>query len=381
MLKPLKYSPYFSTGPCKKHNGYSLLNLQKSLLGRSHRSNVANDLLLNIIKLFKEILEIPNDYKLILTPASDSGAFEMALWNLLGSKTVDCLHWDYFGDKWFNDIKNQLKIKNINEFKAPYGFLPDLKGVDYQNNDVVFTYCGTTSGVIFNEIDKIPNDRNGLIISDGTSYVFSEKIQWNKIDALTFSWQKALGGEAQNGILILSPRAIERINNYTPPWAIPSIFNIKANNKINDNLLDTGVPINTVSMLCMIDMIEILEYFKKQGGINHIIQKVNENSNAIAKWLNITDHFELIPSKEISSKMSICLKIKNPKYLALNPQEQRDFLYKMHNFFENKKIAYDIKSHKSAPDGIRIWTGPTINKSHIKYLCYRLDKYFSKNLK
>ena len=381
MLKPYKYSPNFSTGPTKKYSGYNLSNLQHNLLGRSHRCIQADIALEKIIKHLQNLLNIPNNYKIILTPASDSGAFELALWNLLGIKPIDCICWDYFGNKWLNDIKNELKLLNLNIFESQDGYFPDIQKVDFKNNDVVFTACGTTAGVIFNNWDAIPNQRDGLIICDATSYIFSEKILWDKIDALTFSWQKALGGEAQNGILVLSPKAIERINSYQPNWGIPSIFNIKKDNNINANLLNNGKPINTISMLCVADFLNILEYFHSKGGVDYILSKVNTNFNIIFNWLEKSKNFKFV-AKNINnaSKMSICLDVINPHYLKFSHLQRCEFLNKMHQIFEDKKIAYDIKSHHSAPLGLRIWSGPTIDSKDIKYLIYKLDKYFATNL-
>jgi phosphoserine aminotransferase len=380
LLKPFNYSPNFSTGPTKKYTGYDLSKLQQNLLGRSHRSLLANDALEKIIKHLQNLLHIPKDYGIILTPASDSGAFELALWNLLGVKPIDCLCWDYFGDKWLNDIKNQLRISNVNIFQANNGAFPNISNVNFAKNDVVFTACGTTSGVVFNNWDDIAEHREGLIICDATSYIFSENIPWNKIDALTFSWQKALGGEAQNGILVLSPRAMERINSYNPNWAIPSIFNIKKDGKINQDLLNNGSPINTISMLCVADFLNILEYFTKQGGADYIHNKINQNFNIILAWLDKSKNFKFL-AKDINhtSKMSICLDIINPYYVALDDTAKQNFLKTMHQYLHDKKIAYDIASHRFAPLGIRIWCGATIDAKHLEYLIYKIEAYFDTN--
>lgn len=379
-IKPYNYSPNFSTGPTKKYNGYCLSKLQQNLLGRSHRSLTSSIALEKIIKHLQKLLNIPQNYSIILTPASDSGAFELALWNLLGVQAIDCLCWDYFGDKWLNDIKEQLRITNINIFQANNGNFPNTDLVNFAKNDVIFTACGTTTGVVFNNWDNIPNKREGLIICDATSYVFSENIAWDKIDVLTFSWQKALGGEAQNGILVLSPNAINRINSYNPSWAIPSIFNIKKDGKINKDLLNSGSPINTISMLCVADFLNILEHFNNRGGSQYITKKVDTNFNIVCSWLAKSKNFKFL-AKDINhtSKMSICLDIINPAYVALNTKEKQDFLNTMHGYFANKKIAYDIASHRFVPLGIRIWCGATIEAKDLEYLIYKLEEYFDRS--
>jgi phosphoserine aminotransferase len=384
MLKPqLKpqvkpNSPYFSTGPTAKFPGYNLNALKTELLGRSHRSKEVADLYLEITKKIKALLNIPADYKVILTPGSDTGAFEMALWNLVGANKVDLLAWDYFGYIWENDLKNQLKIKNLNIFKADFGEFPNINNVDFKNNDVIFTYCGTTSGVIFNKMDLIPENRTGLIITDATSFVFSEDIPWQKIDALTFSWQKCLGGEAQSGVLVLSPKALERLEKYTPAWPIPQLLNLKHNGQIKTILLDSGYPINTPSVLSALDYLLALNWCENSGGLTFTKKVVNENFELMKAWIQKSKSFDFVPQNiTYTSKLSICLKLIHPKYLALSASAKQEYLNKLHTYFATEKIAYDIKSHHQAPLGIRIWAGPTVKKEDLELLTLWLDYYIS----
>lgn len=382
MNKPsnLPNNPKFSTGPTSKRPSYSLSNLSEKLLGRSHRSADASHLLQDIVNNFKELLKVPKNYKLILTPGSDTGAIELALWNLIGPKPVDCIAWEAFGYLWAEDLQDQLKIKDLRIFKAPYGDYPDIKEVDFKNNDVIFTHCGTTSGITFQNIDSIPADRKGLIISDATSYVLSEDISWDKIDVLTFSWQKCLGGEAQTGMLVLSPRAIERINTYTPSWPIPHIFRIKDNGKIREDLLDTGSPLNTISLLSCIDIMDALEWVKKAGGAEFCYKHIDKNFKVIKNWVENSSWVSYLSNiPEYTCKTSVCFKITNTSFLSKSQEEQKVLLNNMFHYLETNHIAYDILPYRLAPAGLRIWCGVTVNDQDLFLLTQWIEWYLNEH--
>ncbi|MFL1780893.1 Phosphoserine aminotransferase [Candidatus Hepatincolaceae symbiont of Richtersius coronifer] len=379
-MHPLPFAkpnnPRFSTGPTAKRPGYDLSNLNRTLLGRSHRSVEILALLKTLISKIKTTLKIPADYRIVLTPGSDTGAMELALWNLMGPKPVDCVAWEAFGYMWLEDLA-QLQIKNVREFRCNYGDFPNLEKVNFQEHDVIFTYCGTTSGIVFPVDIKIPADRKGLIIADATSYVFGEKVIWENIDVLTFSWQKCLGGEAQTGVLVLSPKALARLNTYSPAWPIPHLFKIKQNNKVDETLLDTGLPLNTLSILTLLDFIDSLDWVENMGGLAFCQQKTADNFKIIYDWVQNSSWVSFVSKDNKNlSKLACCLQVTDPKYLALSPEFQLKLLNDLHKILADEQIAYDIRSHRKAPLGLRIWCGVTVEEKDLMLLTQWLDHYF-----
>lgn len=363
-MKPIKkpVNPCFSSGPCAKYLGYSVDLLKTAPLGRSHRSNVGAAKLKEAIIKTKEILNLPEDYRLGIVPASDTGAFEMAMWNVLGERAVDVICFEAFGKGWAYDIEQELKIKNINTISAEYGELPDLSKVDF-NNDVVFTWNGTTSGVKVPNGDWIPVERAGLTLCDATSAVFAMEIPWDKIDIATFSWQKVLGGEAAHGMIVLSPKAVQRIESYSPVWPIPKIFRIKKKGKLDESIF-IGSTINTPSMLCNEDYLHALKWVDSIGGLKGLISKSEENLNVIEAFVAQHDWISfLAKEKAIRSNTSVCLLVDLPA----------DKLKKLILLLGEEKVAYDISSYSEAPVGIRIWCGATVEKSDLVQLCQWLE--------
>lgn len=347
-------NPNFSSGPCSKYPGFTLDILKGALLGRSHRCGIAKERLNYSLKKTKEILGIPDDYIVGMVPGSDTGAIEMAMWNLLGPRGVDVVNFESFGKTWANDVKNQLRIEDVQSISADYGYLPDLSKVNF-DHDVVMTWNGTTSGVKIPNGDWIPDDRKGLTIVDATSAVFAMEIPWNKVDVLTFSWQKVLGGEGAHGMLVMSPRAVERIESYMPPWPMPKVLQLRKKDKLMMDIFE-GSPINTPSMLCVEDYIQALEWADSIGGLEGLIKKSNENLNEIEKFVETHDWIDFLPvSKDIRSNTSVCLKIKLD-------QDQLNTLVKL---LDKEGAAYDCKSYKDAPAGLRFWCGATVNKEDV----------------
>src|SRR6201986_2079809 len=275
-------TPHFSSGPCAKRPGWSLQNLTDAVLGRSHRAKIGKARLKHAIELTRDILEVPAGYRIGIVPASDTGAVEMAMWSLLGARPVTMLAWESFGEGWVSDVQKELKLKDVTVLKAPYGKLPDLAKVDW-STDVVFTWNGTTSGVRVPDGDWIAADREGLAICDATSAAFAQRLDWAKLDVVTFSWQKALGGEAAHGMLILSPRAVTRLESYTPPWPLPKIFRMKKDGKVNRGIF-VGETINTPSMLCVEDYLDALDWGKSIGGLKALMARADGNNKALADW-------------------------------------------------------------------------------------------------
>lgn len=348
-------NPNFSSGPCAKHPGYSLEALRNAPLGRSHRSALGRSRLFKSIWKTKELLGIPEQHLVGIVPASDTGAMEMAIWNLLGERAVDIIYFEAFGKGWANDILNQLKLKDARVFSADYGFLPDLSRVDF-NHDVVFTWNGTTSGVKVPNGDFISSDRKGLTICDATSAVFAMEIPWEKLDAVTFSWQKVLGGEAGHGMLVLSPRAVERIESYDPPWPIPKIFQLKKDGNLNRGVFK-GSTINTPSLLCNEDYLVALEWAESIGGLPALIQRSENNLKVIEEFVAKHDwiHF-LAPDPAIRSNTSVCLNVDLPL----------DKLQKVIKLLEDEQVAHDIASYREAPPGLRFWCGATVERSDLE---------------
>ena len=365
----------FSSGPCSKRPGWNPNVLNKAILGRSHRSSIAKARINYLIKNVKEILSIPNDYHVGIVPGSDTGAVEIALWNLIGIQPVQMLVWDSFGNDWAKDLKEQLQISGLNVQNVEYGSIPDLYNINF-NDDIIFNFNGTTGGVKVPNLDWIPINRNGLTICDATSAAFAMEMDWRKLDVATFSWQKCLGGEGGHGILILSPKAEERINTYNPPWPIPKLFNLKKNNKINISIFE-GSTINTPSLLCVEDFIDALEWTKKIGGLNELIDTSNENLRLIKDWVKKTYWVEFLAKDEMTiSNTSICLRFSDFILNELDVENQDLLEQNIVKVLENENVAYDIGSYRSAPSGLRIWGGPTINPNDIKLLLPWLEWAF-----
>jgi phosphoserine aminotransferase len=347
----------FSSGPCAKRPGYSLKDLQSDLLGRSHRSSLGKARLQRSIEETKRILQIPSDYVVGIVPASDTGAMEMTLWSMIGARGVDVFYWESFGKEWATDIEKQLKIPNARVFMADYGKIPDLSQADF-NNDVVFVWNGTTSGVKVPNGDWIPDNREGLTICDATSAVYAMPVPWNKLDVITFSWQKVLGGEAGHGMLVLSPRAVARLETYTPSWPLPKIFRMTKKGKFMSDIFD-GSTINTPSMLCNEDYLDALAWADSIGGLDGLIKRSNSNLEAFEGFVEKHDwiHF-LAEKKEIRSNTSVCFT------LDLSPDQVKAFV----KLLEKEQVAYDCGAYRDAPAGLRFWCGATVEKSDIEKL-------------
>src|SRR5271166_1860426 len=331
----------FSSGPCAKRPGWTPTVLQDAALGRSHRAKVGKAKLKLAIDLTREVLGVPGDYRIGITPGSDTGAVEMALWSLLGARGVDVLAWESFGEGWVTDIVKQLKIKDARTLKAPYGELPDLSDVNF-DNDVVFAWNGTTSGVRVPDGDWIDDNRNGLTICDATSAAFAQDLDWPKLDVTTFSWQKALGGEAAHGVIILSPRAAERLQTYTPPWPLPKIFRLAKGGKLSEGMFE-GETINTPSMLCVEDYIDALNWAKSLGGVEALIGRADANAQAIADWVERSpwvDFLARVPSTR--SNTSVCRKVVDPAVAVLPAEGQAAFAKALASMLEKDKAAFDI---------------------------------------
>jgi len=369
-------NPRFSSGPCTKHPGWSVEALKGALLGRYHRSAEAKARLELAVTRTVELLKLPADYRVAIVPASDTGAVEMALWSLLGSRGVDVLAWEAFSRDWVTDIVAQLKLKDVRALIAPYGELPDLAQVDC-DRDVVFAWNGTTSGVRVPNAEWIAGDRKGLTICDATSAVFAQEIDWRKLDAATFSWQKVLGGEAQHGMLILSPRAIDRLESHTPPWPLPKLFRMTRNGKLDAALFE-GSTINTPSMLCVQDYLDALDWVESVGGVEGTIARSNANASVIAEWVARTPWVEFLARvPETRSNTSPCLKIVDPEVTALPPDMREAFPRQIAALLDAEDAAKDIAAHRSSPPGLRIWTGATVEKSDLEALMPWLDYAFA----
>ena len=364
--------PHFSSGPCAKRPGWSVSNLQNACVGRSHRSEDGKAKLAEVIERSKKILGIRSDYHLGIVPASDTGAVEMALWSLLGQHPVDILAWESFGQERVKDVLDELKIPEVRLLKAPYGSLPDLDSVDF-SHDVVFLWNGTTSGVRVPNGDWIKNDRQGLTICDATSAVFAMDVPWDKIDVLTYSWQKVLGGEAQHGVIVLSPRAVERLESYQPTWPIPKLFRLTQKGKLIEGIFK-GDTINTPSMLCVEDALDGLSWAESIGGLPGLIRRSEANLSAIAKWVEQSSWADFLAEKsETRSCTSICLKIIDSWFTNLSPEEQAKCAKKLAKLLEKQAVAYDIASYRAAPPGLRIWGGATVDTADIEALLPWLD--------
>jgi phosphoserine aminotransferase len=369
-------NPCFSSGPCAKRPGWTLKNLEKALLGRSHRSKPGKARLVEAIEKTRTILGVPADYKIGIVPASDTGAVEMALWSLLGARGVDVLAWESFGSGWVSDIVKQLKLKDVRKLEAGYGKLPNLAEVNFKN-DVVFTWNGTTSGVRAPNGDWIPADREGLTICDATSAAFAQDLPWSKLDVTTFSWQKALGGEAAHGMLILSPRAVERLETYVPAWPMPKIFLMTKGGKLIDGIFK-GETINTPSMLCVEDYLDALNWSESIGGLKSLISRADGNASVIADWVENTAWVDFLAEDvKTRSNTSVCLKVVDPAITALSDDDQAAFAKKIADTLDKEGIAYDIAGYRDAPAGLRIWAGATIEIDDMRALMPWLDWAFA----
>jgi len=352
--------PFFSSGPCSKRPGWSSTILEKALVGRSHRCKEAKARTKEVIDRSKSILGMPEGYVCGIVPASDTGALEMALWNLLGHRGVEMLAWESFGLGWVTDVEKQLQLDNVTTRIADYGELPELSDVDF-SKDVVFTWNGTTSGVKVPNGDWIPDDREGLAICDATSAVFAMDLPWPKLDVVTWSWQKVMGGEAAHGMIALSPRAIERIESYRPPWPLPKIFRLAKGGKLIQGVFE-GATINTISMICVEDALDGLLWAESIGGLKALIDRSNANLRVVEAWVRERDWIDFLAGDPaIRSNTSICLRITDPWYQGLSSEEQQSKAKQLVAMIEDESVAYDFGSYRDAPPGIRIWGGATVD--------------------
>jgi len=366
----------FSSGPCAKRPGWTPEILKDAALGRSHRAKLGKAKLKQAIELTREVLGVPADYRIGITPGSDTGAVEMALWSLIGARPVDVLAWESFGEGWVTDVLKQLKFAAARVLKAPYGELPDLKQVDC-DHDVVFTWNGTTSGVRVPDAEWIPADRKGLTICDATSAAFAQDLDWPKLDVTTFSWQKALGGEAAHGMIVLSPRAAARLETYKPAWPLPKVFRMTKGGKLIEGIFE-GETINTPSMLCVEDYIDALLWAKSLGGAKALFARADANAGAIADWVARTPWIEFLARVPATrSNTSVCLKVVDPAITALPAEAQAAFAKGLASALEKEKVAYDIGAYRDAPPGLRIWCGATVETSDVEALTHWLDYAFA----
>lgn len=350
-------NPNFSSGPCSKRPGYQLQSLNLETLGRSHRSSIGKSALRSVCDETKRILGLPDDYLVGVVPASDTGAFEMVMWSMLGARDIDVFCWESFGKGWLNDIVNDLKLESVNRYEADYGLLPDLSLANGEN-DIVFTWNGTTSGVKVPNGDWIPQDREGLTFCDATSAVFAMEMQWSKLDVTTFSWQKVLGGEGAHGMIILSPRAVERLESYTPPWPLPKIFKLTKKGKLIDGIF-RGETINTPSMLCVADYLDALAWIDSIGGLSAAIARSEANLAIIEEFVEKTSWLSFLARDPATvSNTSVCLSV------DASPEQVKEIL----KLLEIEKVALDIGAYRDAPPGLRVWCGATVEKQDVALL-------------
>ena len=367
--RPLR--PEFSSGPCAKRPGWSLDALKDAALGRSHRAKIGKDRLKAVIDRSKALLGLPADFRLGIVPASDTGAIEMAMWSLLGPRAVDVIAWESFGQGWVYDVTKELGL-NARVIEAPYGELPDLATVEF-DRDVIFTWNGTTSGVRVPNGDWIPREREGLTLCDATSAVFAMELPWDKLDVVTWSWQKVLGGEAAHGMLALSPRAIARLESHTPLWPLPKIFRLKENGKLLADVFE-GSTINTPSMLCVEDALDGLAWAEREGGVPALIRRSEANLAAIAAWVERTPWVDFLArDPRTRSCTSICLQISDPAFRALDGAGRAKLIKNLVALLEKEGVALDVASYRDAPPGLRIWGGATVEREDIEALLPWLD--------
>jgi phosphoserine aminotransferase len=368
--------PHFSSGPCAKRPGWTPQSLNDAALGRSHRAKIGKAKLKLAIDLTREVLEVPKDYRIGIVPASDTGAVEMALWSLLGPRKVTMLAWESFGEGWVGDVAKELQLKDVVTLKAPYGELPDLAKVD-PASDVVFTWNGTTSGVRVPNAEWIKADREGLTICDATSAAFAQKLDFAKLDVVTFSWQKALGGEAAHGMLILSPRAVQRLESYNPPWPLPKIFRMTKGGKLNEGIFE-GETINTPSMLCVEDYLDTLNWAKSVGGLKGLMARADASTKVLSDWAAKTSWVDfLAKDTAIRSNTSVCMKVVDPQITALSADKQADFAKQLVNAIEKEGAGFDLGAYRDAPPGLRIWCGATVEANDVQILTQWLDWAFA----
>ena len=370
-------APFFSSGPCAKRPGWSLGNLRTDALGRSHRAKLGKNRLKLAIDLTREVLQVPAGYRIGIVPASDTGAVEMALWSMLGPRLVDVLAWESFGEGWVTDIVKQLKLEGTRVVGAEYGELPDLSQVDTRTRDVVFTWNGTTSGVRVPDAGWIAADREGLAICDATSAAFAQNLDFAKLDVVTFSWQKVLGGEAAHGMLILSPRAVERLETYTPAWPLPKIFRMTKGGNLVEGLFE-GETINTPSMLAVEDYIDALQWAKSIGGLRALIAKADANARVIQDWVARTTWIaNLAKDPATASNTSVCLAIVDPDVVAKGPEAVAGVAKGIASALDREGVAFDIGAYRDAPPGLRIWCGATVEACDLEALTPWLDWAFA----
>jgi phosphoserine aminotransferase len=368
--------PHFSSGPCAKRPGWSLQALTDALTGRSHRSKVGRAKLKRAIDLTREVLGIPAAYRVGIVPASDTGAIEMAMWSMLGARPVTLLTWESFGEGWVTDVTKHLKLKNTTVLRADYGELPDLSKVD-PATDVIFTWNGTTSGVRVVDGSWIAADRTGLTLCDATSAVFAQALDWDKLDVASFSWQKVLGGEAAHGMLVLSPRAVERLETYKPAWPLPKIFRMTKGGKLNEGIF-VGETINTPSMLCVEDYLDALNWGKSIGGLKALMARADANTKVLADWKAKTPWIDfLAKDPSIRSNTSVCLKVVDPAITSLTSDAQSDFAKKLVALVEKEGAGFDFAHYRDAPAGLRIWCGATVDAKDVALLTQWIDWAFA----
>lgn len=365
-------NPCFSSGPCPKRPGWNPQALAAALLGRSHRSKEGKARLKEAIDRTRQVLGVPDDYRIGIVPASDTGAVEMALWSLLGPRPVDVLAWESFGAEWVSDVTESLRLPDTRVFEAPYGQLPDLAQIDFAH-DVVFVWNGTTSGVKLPDADFIPDDRAGLTICDATSAAFAMDLPWPRLDVVTFSWQKVLGGEGAHGVLILGPRAVERLQTFSTDRPLPKIFRLARKGKLDEALFE-GATINTPSMLCVEDYLDALRWAESIGGLQALKARSQRNLDVIARWVAATEWVDFLAERpDTRSNTSICLKIVAPWFTALDAKAQLAAVERMVKLLDTEAAAYDINAYRSAPPGLRIWGGATVESSDLEALMPWLD--------
>ena len=366
----------FSSGPCAKRPGYDLTHLNNAVLGRSHRSKPGKSRLLEAITRTRDVLNVPEGWHIGIVPASDTGAYEMAMWSLLGERGLDILGWESFGKGWITDAVKQLKLDDIRVMEAAYGDLPDLSEVDF-SRDVAFTWNGTTSGVKVPNGDWIADDRTGLTLCDATSAAFAMDLPWKKLDATTFSWQKVMGSEAAHGMLILSPRAVERLESYTPPWPLPKIFRLTKGGKLIEGIFK-GETINTPSMLAVEDYVDALKWAEDIGGLPTLLQRSADNLAVLSDWVALTDWVDFLCAEEAyRSNTSICLKIVDSDVIAMDEDAQAAFAKRIAELLDAEGAAYDIGAYRDAPPGLRIWGGATVETADLESLTQWLDWAFA----
>ena len=370
-------NPNFSSGPCAKRPGWSPAALSDAALGRSHRAKVGKAKLERAIALTREVLQVPTEWRIGIVPASDTGAVEMALWSLLGQRGVDMVAWESFGSGWVTDVVKQLKLADARTIEAPYGELPDLKQIDF-DRDEVFTWNGTTSGVRVPNGDFIPADRKGLTICDATSAAFAQRLDFSKLDVITYSWQKVLGGEGAHGMLILSPRAVERLETYKPAWPLPKIFRLTSGGKLIEGIFK-GETINTPSMLAVEDYLDALNWAKSVGGLKGLIARADANTKVLADWVAANPAVNFLAKDPATrSNTSVCLSFVDPAVANLDDAGQQAFVKAFTGLLEKEGVAYDIAGYRDAPPGLRIWCGATVEASDLEALVPWLDWAFEK---